>query len=53
MDTDDAEGAFQRMTPLVAERLGGTDSDRFRAWAWHESLRIMYVNSFGMVGSRH
>ena len=52
MDTDDAEGAFQRMTPLVADRLGGTDSDRFRAWAWHDALRIMYVNSFRLVGTR-
>ena len=53
MDTADAEGAFQRMTPLVAERLGGSDSARFREWAWHEALRILYVNSFRMVGSRH
>ena len=52
IDTDDVEGAFQRMTPLVAERLGGSDTARFREWAWHEALRIMYVNSFGVVGSR-
>ena len=52
MDTDDAEGAFRGMTPLVAERLGGTGSARYRAWAWHEALRIMYVNSFRLVGER-
>lgn len=52
MDTDDAEGAFQRMTPLVAERLGGSDTAEYRSWAWHEALRIMYVNSFRLVGAR-
>lgn len=52
MDTADAEEAFRRMTPLVAERLGGTDAEQYRAWAWHEALRIMYVNSFRLVGSQ-
>lgn len=50
MDTDDPEASFQAMTPLVRERLD--DRDRFRHWAGHEALRIMYVNSFRRVGER-
>src|SRR5262245_33047182 len=50
MDTDDPEDAFQSMPRLVAERLGGVDSDEFKQWAWCRSLRIMYVNSFARVG---
>jgi hypothetical protein len=38
------------MTPLVAERLGGFDTDAFREWAMTPSLRIMYVNSFTRLG---
>ena len=52
MDTADAEQAFQSMTPLVAERLGGRTTPEFRDWAWHDSLRIIYVNSFRRVGER-
>ena len=52
MDTDDPETAFKRMTPLVIERIGGTDTDAFRRWAFGPSLRIMYVNSFARVGAR-
>lgn len=52
MDTDDAEASFQAMTPLVAERLGGRDTAAFREWAWHDALRIIYVNSFGRAGER-
>ncbi len=50
MDTDDPERSFQAMTPLVRERLD--DREAFRRWAGHESLRIMYVNSFRRVGER-
>jgi hypothetical protein len=50
MDTDDPERAFTAMPRLVAERLGGADSDEFKHWAWCPSLRIMYVNSFARVG---
>lgn len=50
MHTDDPEAAFQDMTPRVAERLGGDESDAFRAWAWHPLLRIDYVNTFRRVG---
>jgi len=50
MDTDDPERSFLAMTPLVKERLD--DRDAFRRWAGHESLRIMYVNSFRRLGER-
>jgi len=50
MDTADPEDAFQAMTPLVRARLDGPDA--FRAWAWHDALRIMYVNSFRLLGAR-
>jgi hypothetical protein len=50
MDTDDPEAAFLAMTPLVREHLG--DRAAFRAWAGHDTLRIMYVNSFRRVGER-
>ena len=52
MDTDDPETAFKRMTPLVIDRIGGTDTDAFRHWAFGPSLRIMYVNSFARVGEQ-
>jgi hypothetical protein len=51
MDTDDPERAFKSMTPLVIERIGNTDTDEFRHWAFGPSLRIMYVNSFARVGA--
>jgi hypothetical protein len=51
MDTDDPERAFKAMTPLVIERIGGTDTAEFRHWAFGPSLRIMYVNSFARVGA--
>lgn len=50
MDTEDAETAFQTMTPLVAERLGGRDTDEFAAWAMTPELQIWYVNSFRRLG---
>jgi hypothetical protein len=50
MDTDDPEASFQAMTPLVRDRLDGPEA--FQAWAWHDALRIMYVNSFRRVGER-
>ena len=40
------------MTPLVEERIGGKDTDAFKHWGWHDSLRIMYVNSFKRIGER-
>ncbi len=50
MDTDDPERAFKSMTPLVIDRIGGTDTEAFKLWAFGPSLRIMYVNSFLRVG---
>ena len=52
MDTDDPEVAFKAMTPLVAERIGGFETQAFKRWAHGPSLRIMYVNSFLRVGER-
>ena len=49
MHTEDPEAAFQVMTPLVAARLGGADTDAYRDWAWHPQLRIDYVNTFARV----
>ena len=53
IDTDDPEGAFRAMTPRVIERLGGGfGTPAFDAWAFHDALRIMYVNSFRRLGAR-
>jgi len=52
MDTDEPEAAFTSMTPLVIERIGKPSTDAFRQWAFCPSLRIMYVNSFALVGAR-
>jgi hypothetical protein len=52
MDTDDPERAFEAMTPLVMERIGGARTEAFKRWAWGPSLRIMYVNSFVRIGVR-
>jgi len=50
MDTEDPEQAFKAMTPMVMDRIGGTDTDAFEHWAFGPSLRIMYVNTFRRVG---
>jgi hypothetical protein len=53
MDADDPEAAFQAMPPLVQTRLGGgPGTAAFDQWARHPELRIMYVNSFRLVGER-
>ena len=53
IDTDDPEAAFRAMTPRVIERLGGGfGTPAFDAWAFHDALRIMYVNSFRLLGER-
>ena len=53
IDTDDPEAAFRGMTPRVIERLGGGfGTPVFDAWAFHDALRIMYVNTFRRVGER-
>jgi hypothetical protein len=52
MDTDDPERSFQAMTPRVAERLGGgPGTPAFDAWAVTPELRIMYVNTFRLLGA--
>ncbi len=53
MDTDDPEGAYQLMPKLVAERLGGVDTDAFREWAdWRtRGAHIIYCNTFLLVGA--
>jgi hypothetical protein len=51
MDTDDPERAFQRMTPMVAARIGAAGSEPWKRWAFHPQLRIMYVNTFARVGA--
>ena len=50
MDTDDPEAAFIAMPKRVMERIGAPGTPDFDAWANHEELRIMYVNSFRRVG---
>jgi hypothetical protein len=52
MDTEDPEGSFQAMTPLVAQLIGKPGTPAFDHWAIHPELRIMYVNSFRRVGER-
>lgn len=51
MDTDDPEGSFQAMTPLVAKLLGEPGTPAFDRWAHHPELRINYVNSFRRIGA--
>ena len=52
MDVEDAEHSFKIMAPLVEGRIGLPGTPGFDEWAWHEALRIMYVNSFRRVGER-
>ena len=51
-DDADAEVTFKRMRPLVEARLGPWGSPECEAWAVHPALRIMYVNSFTLVGEQ-
>jgi hypothetical protein len=52
IDRDDPEAVFAAMTPLVAQRFGGYNTAEYRAWAQTPELRIMYVNTFRLLGSR-
>jgi hypothetical protein len=52
MDTDDPEGAFRTMTPLVSDRIGQPGTAAWDAWANTAELRIMYVNTFRRLGER-
>jgi hypothetical protein len=52
-DDPDAEATFQRIVPYVEARLGPYGSSpECTEWALHEALRIMYVNSFSLVGEK-
>jgi hypothetical protein len=46
MDDDDPEAAFQRMTPLVHQRL---EHDEFKTWTGHPELRIDYVSTYRLL----
>jgi hypothetical protein len=52
MDTEEPEVAFKAMTPLVEQRIGTQGTDAFKAWGWCDALRIMYVNTFRLVGEQ-
>jgi hypothetical protein len=49
LETDDAEAAFQRMTPATLARL--PDKADRRAWAGHPELVIDYVSTFRLAAS--
>jgi hypothetical protein len=49
-DDPDAEVTFKRMRPLVEARIGAWETPECQAWAVHPALRIMYVNSFSLMG---
>jgi hypothetical protein len=49
MDTEDAEDAFQRMTPATLARLASREERR--AWRGHPELVIDYVNTFRFFGA--
>lgn len=52
IDREDPEAVFQSMTPRVAARIGDPDTDAWKSWVFHPALRIMYVNTFALAGSR-
>jgi hypothetical protein len=51
LDTDDPEPAFRAMTPTTVARIGAPGTHPEQEWAWHEALRIDYVNTFRRVGA--
>jgi hypothetical protein len=51
-DDPDAEVTFKRMRPMVEARLGPWGTPACNEWANHPALRIMYVNSFSLVGDK-
>jgi hypothetical protein len=52
-DDPDAEATFLRIVPYVEARLGPWGSSpECNTWALHPALRIMYVNSFSLVGEK-
>ena len=51
-DDPDAETTFKRMRPMVEANIGAWGTPECDAWAFHPALRIMYVNSFELVGEK-
>jgi hypothetical protein len=51
MDTDEPQRAYDRMLPLVMERLGA-ETPEFADWAGHDQLVIEYVNTWRRAGAR-
>ena len=51
-DDPEAEITFKRMRPLVEARIGEWGTPACQEWAVHPALRIMYVNSFALVGEQ-
>ncbi len=51
-DAEDSEATFSTMTPHVAPRLGGVDSEAYTAWAdWRAGGgRLFYCNTFQLRG---
>jgi hypothetical protein len=51
-DSDDPEATFKTMTPHVAPRLGGADSEAYADWAdWRaHGGRLFYCNTFQLLG---
>jgi hypothetical protein len=51
-DSEDPEATFSTMTDYVAPRLGGVDSEAYRAWAdWRAAGgRLFYCNTFRLLG---
>jgi hypothetical protein len=52
IDQDDPEAVFKSMTPLVTKLFGGGDTAEWKDWANTPELRIDYVNTFRLLGSR-
>jgi hypothetical protein len=50
LDTEDAEPAFQGMTPATLERVGTPGTHPARQWMGHEALVIDYVSTFRRLG---
>jgi hypothetical protein len=51
IDRDDPETVYKSMVPNVIDRLGGGfGTPAFDDWAFHPALRIMYVNTFRLLG---
>lgn len=50
IDDEDPESVFQRMTPMVTERIGDPSTEAWQSWAGCPELRILYVNTFRREG---